>query len=130
MIRRILVLGGGSAGLLAACSCKVLLPEVEVVVLQSSAIGIIKVGEATIPTVPLYLHDDLKLDLAEFYREVQPSWKLGIRLLWGRRPYFNYSFDPQAPTKFRNLPRASGYDCGDDFAYAGVQSAMMTLDRA
>jgi tryptophan 7-halogenase len=130
MIQRILVLGGGSAGMLAAATCKLANPQVEVILLRSSAIGIIGVGEGTIPTVPLHLHDDLEIDLTEFYREVKPSWKLGIRYLWGPRPYFNYSFEAQVVTKYQSMPRANGFYCADDMEYAALGSAMMTHDRA
>jgi tryptophan halogenase len=130
MIRRILVLGGGSAGMIAAATCKITLPQTEVVVLRSSAIGIIGVGEGTLPTVPLHLHDDLQIDLADFYREVQPSWKLGLKFLWGTRSYFNYTFAPQVSIKYQSLPRSTGFYLDDDFEFAAVQSGLMTLDRA
>ena len=45
-IRRVLILGGGSAGFLAAITVKYRCPSLEVVVLRSKEIGIIGVGEA------------------------------------------------------------------------------------
>ena len=115
--------------MIAAATCKAVLPQVEVVVLRSAAIGIIGVGEGPIPTVPLHLHDDLNIDLAEFYREVEPSWKIGLRFEWGPRPYFNYSFESQMVTKYTIMPRPNGFYCGDDIEFAAIQSGLMTLGR-
>ena len=96
MINRILVLGGGSAGFLAAISLKIKLPQLQVVVVYSKDMGVIGVGEATTFAFPNYLHGRLKIEPGEFHRQAQPTWKLGIRFLnWSPRPYFDYTFRPQ-----------------------------------
>ncbi|RYD63628.1 MAG: hypothetical protein EOP83_11720, partial [Verrucomicrobiaceae bacterium] len=46
-IRSVLVLGGGSAGLIAALTLKRLTPALEVTLVRSSEIGVIGVGEGT-----------------------------------------------------------------------------------
>lgn len=48
----ILVLAGGSAGLIAAPTLKRLIPDMEVRLLRSPEIGIIGVGEGTTPVFP------------------------------------------------------------------------------
>ena len=131
MINRILVLGAGSAGFLTALTLKVRLPSLDIVVLRSSDIGIIGVGEGTTALVPPHLHRYLKIDRGEFFRDADPVPKLGIRYLnWGPRPFFDYTFGPQYETRFTLLPRETGYYCADDLADAGLYSAMMSRDHA
>jgi tryptophan halogenase len=91
-IKDVLVLGGGSAGFLAAITIKVKLPQLNVTVLRSKELGIIGVGEGTTTTVPFHLHEFLKLPVKSFYEITQPTWKLGIRFIWGTRSYFNFIF--------------------------------------
>ena len=131
MIQRILVLGGGSAGFLAAISLKIKMPDLQVVVVRSSSMGVIGVGEATTFAFPNYLHGRLKIDPGEFHRGAQPTWKLGIRFLnWGPRRHFDYTFRPQVTSRWENLPRPNGYYCYEDFEYADVFPSLMSHDKA
>jgi tryptophan halogenase len=132
MIRRVLVLGGGSAGFLAAIAVKQRLPELDVLVLRSKDIGIIGVGEGTTVSVPNYLHGYFKIDPGEFHRQVHPTYKLGIRFLWGPRPYFNYTFSPQFNMHYKALPRCNGYYCDadDGLEFVSTNSSLMTLGKA
>lgn len=94
MIKDVLVLGGGTAGMLAAISLKVRLPELTVKVLRSPSIGVIGVGEGSTPDLLRHLHSYLGINPGEFLREVRPSWKLGIRFEWGDHlSHFNYGFN-------------------------------------
>jgi tryptophan halogenase len=128
-VRKALVLGGGSAGFLAAISCKTIVPDVEVELLRSPDIGIIGVGEGTTPTIPTLLHGVLNMDLAEFYRVANPSFKLGIHYLWGPRPHFNYTFRHQCDTQYLKLSRPTGYYCKDNFEHADQSSSLMDAGR-
>jgi tryptophan halogenase len=130
MIRSVLVVGGGSAGWLAAITLKTRLPQLTVQVLHSRELGIIGVGEGTTPVLPRYLHGYLNIDLAEFYREAQPTWKLGIRFLWGTRPHFNYTFHSQVDSQFQALSKATGYYCDEDMNDLDLSCALMNADRA
>ena len=47
MIKRVIILGGGSAGFIAALALKRKMRDLEVLVIRSKEIGIIGVGEAT-----------------------------------------------------------------------------------
>ena len=61
MIQNVLILGAGSAGLLAAIAIKRKLPALAVTIVRSSDIGVIGVGEGTTPAIPLHLFDYLQL---------------------------------------------------------------------
>jgi tryptophan halogenase len=128
-VNSILVLGGGSAGFLAAITIKFRLPELPVTVLRSKDIGIIGVGEGTTLTLPQHLHDYMKLDIKEFYRVADPQWKLGIRFVWGKRPFFDYAFSHQLDTKYNLLSRCTGYYCNGDWSYVGIPSGLMSHNR-
>lgn len=130
MIQRILVLGGGSAGFLAAISLKARLPSLQVAVLRSKELGIIGVGEGTTWAFPNYIHGRLSIDPSQFHHMAQPSWKLGIRFFnWGPRPYFDYTFRPQFTSRWENLAKPNGYYCEDQIEYADVSPALMSEDK-
>ncbi len=127
-VNNVLVLGGGTAGFLSALALRRRLPQsIQVSVLQSSKLGIIGVGEGSLRQLPNFLHDYLGIDPARFYREVQPTWKLGIRFKWGQRGDFNYTFAPQLDVKHPHpdLPRNMGYYCFDEMENHCVASVLM-----
>lgn len=106
----VLVVGSGSAGLIAALSLKKKLPHLKVTVVSSSRLGIIGVGEGTVPYVVNFIHQYLGMDEHRFFQEVDPVYKLGVRFTWGSRDYFDYTFSQnqwafQAP----DLGRPSGF---------------------
>jgi tryptophan halogenase len=131
MIKRVVVLGGGSAGFLAAISLKMKIPDLEVTVVRSKEMGVIGVGEATTFAFPNYLHGRLRIEPGEFHRQAQPTWKLGIRFLnWGPRRHFDYTFRAQVTSRWENLSRPNGYYCYEDFEYADVFPSLMSHDKA
>ena len=75
---RVVVAGGGTAGWMCAAALNKLMPhKVEVLLVESDQIGTIGVGEATIPTMQIF-HRLLEIDEAEFMRETNATFKLGI----------------------------------------------------
>lgn len=85
-VRRVGVIGGGTAGYLTALALQAKRPWLDVTLVESSTVPIIGVGEATVPLMVTFLHHYLGIDPVELYREVRPTWKLGIRFDWGPDP--------------------------------------------
>jgi tryptophan 7-halogenase len=107
-IRNIVIAGGGTAGWMAAAAfSKVLGPRWNTVLVESEEIGIVGVGEATIPIINVY-NNALELDENAFMRETSATFKLGIEFRnWGRLgDSYIHGFGPLGPdigiTKFHH----------------------------
>ncbi|MFP6611962.1 MAG: tryptophan halogenase family protein [Pirellulales bacterium] len=129
-IKSVCILGGGSAGFLSAVALRRLLPGLDVTLVHSPNVPVIGVGESTTAYLPVFLHERLGLDVTEFYTQVVPSWKLGIRFHWGapEDSHFNYAFEFSMNQEGPPLRKRSSYYCLEDWYDAGPFSAAM--DRA
>jgi tryptophan halogenase len=83
-VKKVVIAGGGTAGWMAAAAISKLMGKnLEIVLVESEMIGTIGVGEATIPTM-VFFNRLLEIDEADFMREVQGTYKLGISFEnWG-----------------------------------------------
>jgi tryptophan halogenase len=76
--QKVVVLGGGTAGWMAASALVARLPDAcSVHLIESEEIGIVGVGEATLPHLRFFV-ESLGLDEAEFMRATSATYKLGI----------------------------------------------------
>ena len=77
-VKRVVIAGGGTAGWMAAAAiARTLGSTVDLVLVESDAIGTIGVGESTIPPLVTY-NRLLGINEAEFMRATQATFKLGI----------------------------------------------------
>ncbi|WP_443747864.1 tryptophan halogenase family protein [Asticcacaulis solisilvae] len=78
VIKKVVVAGGGTAGWCVATALGRLLgPLLDITLVESAEIGIVGVGEATIPTIRTF-HRYLGIDEQDFMRNCQAGIKLGI----------------------------------------------------
>lgn len=129
-VQRVAVLGGGSAGFIAALTLKRRLPQLEVTVLRSPELGIIGVGEGTTVAFPRHFFENLKLKRKQFYEEAEPTWKLGLKFLWGPRPHFFYAFATEYEQPIAGLSRNPGFYMTERDTYPGPVATMMAQDKA
>ncbi|WP_395343983.1 tryptophan halogenase family protein [Ningiella sp. W23] len=105
-IKKVVVAGGGTAGWMAAALLqKVLHKEVEIELVESEDIGIVGVGEATIPPIQTF-NQFLGVDEKEFLRETNGTIKLAIKFdNWKKQgdSYFHTFGAPGANLGFCNF---------------------------
>jgi tryptophan 7-halogenase len=110
MMRKICILGGGTAGWMtaAAISNKLNALDLDIELVESDQIGTIGVGEATLPHIRFF-NQALGIDEREFMKSTHATFKLGIEFCdWGRlgdhyvHPFGDYGF-PVGDLDFHQL---------------------------
>jgi tryptophan 6-halogenase len=88
------ILGGGTAGWMAACLLAKAWPQHHLTVLESPDIGIIGVGEGSTPQLKAFF-DKIGLSEAEWMPKCNATYKAGISFhRWSERPGFKSYFHP------------------------------------
>jgi tryptophan halogenase len=111
-MKKLVVLGGGSAGWITAIFLNRIFPKDSVTLIQSSEIGIIGVGEATTPTILSYLND-VRIDYRDVVKNTNGSIKNGIKFdNWNgdKKSYYHPFSDRLVNFEIENL---FGGDCQD-----------------
>ena len=131
---RVVIVGGGTSGYMcAAAMTRILDPKAfRIELVESAEIGTVGVGEATLPHIRDF-NAYLGLDEAEFMRETQASFKLGIDFVdWGRlgnsyiHPFgaFGQTWGGVEFHHFWTRAKLAGLDVGalEDYCYPIVAS--------
>lgn len=130
MIKTVIVLGAGTAGLMAALALKRKIPQLQIQVIRSPDIGVIGVGESTTPQFTQFLFDYLGIKRKAFYEMARPTWKTGIHFLWGPRESFEFAFDLQLDAQLKDLSRPNGYYCDEEFECVNLNAALMSEGKS
>jgi len=86
-LKNVVIVGGGTAGWMTAAGLSTLLGNtgLNITLVESEAIGVIGVGEATLPHIKFF-NDAIGIDEAEFMAVTSATFKLGIEFVdWGKR---------------------------------------------
>ena len=134
--QRVVILGGGTAGwMAAACLAKVYGDALSVTLVESAEIGTVGVGEATIPMINLF-NTILGVDEADLIRETEATFKLGIEFVdWteiGSRylhPFGHYGVNMEGIGFYHYWLRLASHEGAKDYGQFNMETLAIRQDR-
>jgi tryptophan halogenase len=142
LIKKIIIVGGGTAGWMTASYVKKAVPGVEITVIEAPYIPKIGVGEATVPNLQPVFFDFLGLPEDEWMRGCNAGFKGAVKFInWKTDPatkgrdhfYHPFGLVPncdQIPlTHYWTLKRKSGYKLPVDYS-CFVEPELLDLNLA
>lgn len=103
MTKKVVVVGGGTAGWLTALKAKRSYPELDVTVIESTDIGILGAGEGSTPYLPDFF-DHLGIPLSDLIKNCDATIKNGIKFTnWNNDGEFYYH-------GFSTIDKTIGFD--------------------
>ncbi|MEM9531669.1 MAG: tryptophan halogenase family protein [Pseudomonadota bacterium] len=138
-INQVLIVGGGTAGWMAAAALSnALRGNCQIKLVESEDIGTVGVGEATIPPIKLFNHS-LGIDENDFLKFTKGTFKLGIQFVnWAEQghhyfhPFGNFGadFDAVPLHQYWLRERLNGDGTSlDDYSMAWVAAREGRFDR-
>jgi tryptophan halogenase len=136
-VRTVLIVGGGTAGWMAGAALARALAGtgVRIRLVESEEIGIVGVGEATLPHIRFF-NSWLGLDEREFMRATHATFKLGIQFRnWGRQgdsyihPFGDYGRPIDGMAFHQVWARLNTLGEADDFGAYSLPVTAATLGR-
>jgi tryptophan halogenase len=128
LIKKVVVLGGTSAGMLAALGLKAKIPDLSVQLIRLKDAQQPS-SESSTPALTSFVHGYLQIELTKFMLNVKCNWTLGNMLMWGSRDHFFLPFTTQLDQRMPQLPKNNAFYVGDDVDCAGAMFALMAYDR-
>lgn len=98
-MKKIIVLGGGTAGWLTALYANQQFPNDKIILIESSKIGILGAGEGSVPIL-VRLLDQLNIPVASLIKETKSTIKNSVKFTnWSNKTnsYYHHSFDMITP---------------------------------
>ena len=98
-MKKIVIIGGGTAGWLTALYAKQKLPNDQVILIESKDIGILGAGEGSVPVLVKVL-DELNIPVSRLIKETQSTIKNSVKFTnWSNKKddFYHHSFDVITP---------------------------------
>jgi tryptophan halogenase len=142
LIKKVIIVGGGTAGWMTASYLKKAVPGVDITVIEAPLIPRIGVGEATVPNLQPVFFDFLGIPESEWMRECNAAFKGAVKFInWksdpatGGKDHFYHPFGlipncDQIPlTHYWTLKRKSGFNQPVDYS-CFVEPELLDLKHA
>jgi tryptophan halogenase len=98
-MKNITVIGGGTAGMLAALYVQKRLPTSNITVIASDEIGTLGAGEGSTPHF-VFILSYLGINIVDFIKKTNSTIKNAIKFVnWGDQPYYHNFYDPMNITE-------------------------------